>query len=160
MQPKEAVLRGMAKRVEKFRIVPFTNPSGAVVHRVYGKLDGRIIRENYKDYVTALARKQELEIQAINAPLVLTMQPTRLTVGQLRDAEAAFQRLNGSPHTLLESVDFFLRNWRPAPLERTVEDAFDEFIQEKSRQNLRDRTLDDLRFRVGKFALGHSGKKV
>lgn len=81
------------KTKDRFSITEFKNPN-SVVFRVYGrKEDGEVIRENFRAYPQALARKQELEIETMNSPLVLVMQPTRLSTLQLRDAEAAYQRL-------------------------------------------------------------------
>ena len=58
-----------SQKLDRLHIVPFTNPSGAVVHRVYGRLEsGRVIRENFQDLPSALARKQELEITSLTLP--------------------------------------------------------------------------------------------
>lgn len=69
------------KTKDRFRIIEFRNPK-SVAFRVIGrKPDGTVVRENLKDYAHALARKQELEIDSINSPVVLIMQPTRLIRG-------------------------------------------------------------------------------
>lgn len=36
------------KTAKRFKIVPFTNPSGDKVYRVSGTLDGKTIRKNFK----------------------------------------------------------------------------------------------------------------
>ena len=69
----------MAQR-ERFRIGPFTNPSGVVVYRVTGrKLDGTQVRENFPAYGRALARKQELEQDALQIENSVTLKATRLS---------------------------------------------------------------------------------
>src|SRR5262249_54989958 len=133
--------------------------------RVYGrKPDGTVIRENHKTYAHALARKQELEIDTINNPLVLVMQPTRLTTAQLRDAEAAVHRLSAggknSAVSLATCVDHFLKTGRSTQAEITVNEAFEVFLADKKNQNLRDRTLMNIRCRVGNFAKSHGEKLV
>ncbi len=77
-------------------MVPFRNPSGQIVFRVTGrKFDGSRIRENYREQAEAIGRKQELEIEALNMPVTVSLKKTRLTDLQLADAESAVQRLNG-----------------------------------------------------------------
>ena len=138
------------KAIERFRVIEFRNPK-STAFRVYGRqADGTVVRENFKNYGQALARKQELEIQAVNSPLVLVMQPTRLTTAQLRDAEAAYQKLasgsNGSSVTLMGCVEFFLKSGHFGLAEVKVQDAFRKFLADKQTQNLRPRTLATLQF--------------
>jgi hypothetical protein len=50
----------MAK--SKFKITPFTNPSGQRVFRLSGTLNGKRVRENYSTRPHAVAKRQEYEI--------------------------------------------------------------------------------------------------
>ena len=71
------VLLGM----NTFKIVPFANPSGKRVFRVYGRLlCGNVVRENLKTYLEAVGRRQELELEALNQQVTITLKKTRLFV--------------------------------------------------------------------------------
>ncbi len=151
----------MRRSAERFRVVPFRNPSGQIVFRVSGrKIDGSRVRENYLEEGQAVGRKQELEVAALNMPITVSLKTTRLTDPQLADAEAAVQRLKGTPHTLSFAVDYLLRNWRPPTVDRTVQEAFNEFIAAKAAKNLRQRTLADLRSRTGELVDKHAKQPV
>jgi integrase len=152
------------KTKDRFRIIEFRNPK-SVAFRVIGrKPDGTVVRENLKDYAHALARKQELEIDSINSPVVLIMQPTRLTTTQLRDAESAFHRLaavpNGSTITVTACVDPFLKTGRSTLTQATVGEAFKAFVADKRKQNLRERTVLNLKSRVGNLAKRYGDVRV
>ena len=151
------------KTRDRFFVTEFKNPR-SIAYRVYGrKSDGTVIRENFKDYPHALARKQELEIETLNSPLVLVMQPTRLSTLQLRDAEAAYQRLAprpGSTFTLVDCVELFLRSGTSDLHEITVEAAAKRFLEDKTTQNLRERSLETLRRRVAKLVCSHGRERV
>lgn len=57
-------------RKDRFGIIEFENPSGAMVFRVTGRMsDGRQVRQNFKSYAEALARKGELEVEALGVPV-------------------------------------------------------------------------------------------
>jgi len=152
------------KTKARFFVTEFKNPR-STAYRVYGrKSDGTVIREIFKDYPHALARKQELEIETLNSPLVLVMQPTRLSTLQLRDAEAAYQRLaarsNRSTFTLVDCVEQFLRSGTSDLHEITVEAAAKRFLEDKTTQNLRERSLETLRRRVAKLVCAHGRERV
>jgi hypothetical protein len=152
------------KTKDRFRIAEFENPR-SVAFRVYGRREnGEVIRENFKVYAQALARKQVLEIEAINSPLVLVMQPTRLSTAQLRDAEAAYRLLSARPQlasfTLLDCVDRIMKGNSPGVTEVKIEDAAKAFLAEKATHNLRERTLSTLRRRVRKLVRVHGQEIV
>jgi hypothetical protein len=50
----------------KFKITPFTNPSGQRVYRLSGTLNGKRIRENYPTRPEAVAKRQEYEVEWLN----------------------------------------------------------------------------------------------
>jgi integrase len=134
-----------------FTIKPFQNPSGATVYRVSGFIGKRRIRENHGDETTALQAKQNHEREAANLP-ALPLVTTRLTECQAAEAEAAFHRLNGSPLTLSQAVEFALKNFAPSARTITVQKAFDEFMLSKKRENCRPATLRNLRDRLQPLA--------
>jgi hypothetical protein len=91
---------------ERFTIKTYTNPSGQQVWRVEGRMpDGERVRQNFKEQADALARKAELEIQALNRPAGIGFKQTRLTDEQLAQAEAAFLKLDGQ--SLITAVDYY-----------------------------------------------------
>lgn len=146
---------------DRYRIRPFVNPSGESVHRVTGRsLEGKQVRENFKDFRQALARKQELELEAIGIKQSVSLKTTRLTDEELAQAESAVKKLHGTGHTLHYAVDWFLTHWRPPSSSPTVQVGYEKFIKEKQAQNLRPRTLQDYRSRVGALVKASGSKRV
>jgi len=71
----------------------------------------------------------------LNQSVAVRLRTTRLTDGQLAEAEAAFLKLAGKPLSL--AVDYFLAEYREPVTRITVSDAVDKFITDKKGQNLR-----------------------
>ncbi|HEX9782545.1 MAG TPA: hypothetical protein VGA56_07410 [Opitutaceae bacterium] len=71
----------------------FENRNGVTSWRVSGWLAGVRIRKNFKSLAEAAAEKATLEIQATGIRSAATF----LSDDQLREAEAAFQRLKDRP---------------------------------------------------------------
>ncbi|MDC0325648.1 tyrosine-type recombinase/integrase [bacterium] len=140
------------KRRGSFTISPVKNPSGETVFQLSGTMtDGTRIRQRFRTKEKATGEKQRLEIECLNFNPAATLQHTKLTADQLRNAESAFDRLGDG--CLLKAVDFFIQNYSPDVAEKTVFEAFHEFIEIKhSATNLRPRTVNDLRSRNGKLA--------
>ena len=92
--------------------------------QLYGWLDGRRIRQRFKDREAALGEKNRLEVRAANTGQIVARN-TRLSEVQLADAEAAISRLGGKP--LSEAVEWFLANYRPPTTEKPIEDAAEAF---------------------------------
>lgn len=97
------------KRKSPFVISQFTNPSGEIVFRVYGRVDGERIRKNFPTRAEAEAERQVLELKWVRDSNTRTA-ITRLTDEQLREAEAVFARLEGKARPLSFYVDFALTN--------------------------------------------------
>ncbi len=77
----------------QFVISEFTNPSGEIVFRLTGWLDGKRIRKNFPTRAEAGAERQAMEIQQLQTETGIRATATRLSDEQLHEAEAAFQRL-------------------------------------------------------------------
>lgn len=93
------------------KIVPFTNPSGVVVHRVTGMWRGKRLRKNFAE---AGAAQDFVNRHVVAVPGVAIPRPiiTILADGQVREAEAAQQHL--PPGTsLTQAVEFFAAHYRP-----------------------------------------------
>ena len=54
------------KTAKRFKIVSCTNPSGDMVYRVSGTLDGKTIRKNFKSKSDAVEYRQKLDVQLLN----------------------------------------------------------------------------------------------
>ena len=142
----------------RFKIKAFTNPSGATVFRVEGRLpDGQRVRQNFATTQEAQAHKAELEIKALNQSGAVGLKMTRLSDAQLAEAEAAFQKLNGK--SLATAIDFFLAHFtEPVSEKKTVAEASQEFLALKLAQRRRPATVSDLKSRIG-FLAKHCGAK-
>ena len=87
----------------QFVISEFTNPSGEIVFRLTGWLDGKRIRKNFVSRTEAAAERQSMEIQQCQAETGIRATATRLSEEQLHEAEAAFQRLADAPSRSLST---------------------------------------------------------
>ena len=100
----------------------FKNPSGAIAYRVSGSLpDGKRIRRNFRTMAEALGAKQIQELKAINQGTPEKMRRTGLRNEQLREAEQAFEDLNGKP--LKDAVRYYLHHYRKPVNTRTLAEA-------------------------------------
>jgi integrase len=126
-----------------FHIVEFSNAAGTTSYRVTGwKFDGTRVRQNFKTHPEALAKLQQLEIEAANLTEAARPVITRLTPEQAAEAEVAYAQLGGKP--MLTAIRYFLDNYRNPLKPKTVEAAFVEFIAEKKRSNLRPDSIRNL----------------
>ena len=107
----------------KFEISEFTNPSGEIVFRVAGWLDGKRVRKNLATRVEAQAERQALEIAALQSESGMRVAATRLADDQLREAEAAFHRLEGRARSLAFYLDYALSNYRDPVNDMTLTEA-------------------------------------
>jgi len=93
-----------------FVISEFANPSGEIVFRVAGWLDGKRVRKNFATRAEAEAERQVLNVQRLQAETGVRTTVTRLAENQLEEAEAIFRRLAGHSRSLAFYVDFALTN--------------------------------------------------
>ena len=121
------------KQTQSFVISEFTNPSGEIVYRVSGWLDGKRVRKNFPTRAEARAEVEGLEIDAARAESGLRRTVTRLTEAQLKQAEAAMLRLDGKTQTLGFCVEFTLTNYRAPEREKPLTDAITVYLAAKQR---------------------------
>jgi len=121
-----------------FVISEFTNPSGEIVYRVAGWLDGKRVRKNFATRTDAEAERQILEIQRLQAETGIRVAATRLEDAQLKEAEAVFARLKGQPRSLSFYVDFALTNYREPEKQKPLADAVAEYITAKEHEFAQD----------------------
>ncbi len=79
----------------QFIISEFTNPSGEIVFRVTGWLDGKRIRKNFPTRAEASAERQALEIQRLQAETGIRTTATRLPVLRARALDDSHRRAFG-----------------------------------------------------------------
>lgn len=131
-----------------YQIAAFKNPNKSRSYRVTGtRPNGLRVRENFKSELEALARKQQLEIEALNFAPEKRITTTRLTAAQEADAERAFAELG--PRPLLPAIRYYLENYREPLRKITVRAAFAEFLADKQHAGLRPASLKALQCRVG-----------
>lgn len=115
--------------------------------KVVGYLNGQRIRRQFKSRDEAVGEVNRLEVQALNSNGQIRAVITRLSDGQIRDAEAAFASLGAT--SLQAAVQWYLNNYRPPVTETLLDTARDAFIADRtphiSKVALRDykRTLRD-----------------
>jgi len=126
------------KQNTPFVISEFTNPSGNVVFRVSGWLDGKRVRKNLSTRAEAEAERQSLEIQHLQRETGIRAAATRLTDDQLHEAETVFRRLAGLPRSLAFYVDFALANYREPVNGKLLTEAVAEYIAMKEHEREQD----------------------
>ena len=152
------------KSPASFVISEFTNPSGEVVFRVSGQLDGKRIRKNYTTRTEAQAERQTLEIARIQAEFGVRTAATRLTDDQLKEAEAAFHRLEGRTRSLAFYLEYALANYRDPVRDVTLADATKEYLalreSDHKQGNLSHRQFTSFRCEFRAINVVFSGKTV
>lgn len=118
-----------------FSISEFTNPSGDVVFRVTGWLDGKRVRKNFPTRAEAMAERQTLEIQRIQSDTGVRTAATRLSDEQLHEAEAAFRRVAGKPRSLSFYLDFALANYREPASQKSLSEAVADYKRAKAHEH-------------------------
>jgi hypothetical protein len=78
----------------QFVISEFTNPSGEIVFRVTGWLDGNRIRKNFPTRAEASAERQALEIQRLQVVTGIREAPSPQARRPLRNELAWFVKLH------------------------------------------------------------------
>lgn len=122
-----------------FEISQFKNPSGEVVFRVTGWLDCKRIRKNFRTHEEAVAERQVLDVQRLQSEGgAVRTAITRLNDAQLREAEAAFARLEGQRQPLAFYLEFGLTNYRAPESEKKLVEAIKEYVAQKEHEREQD----------------------
>jgi integrase len=122
------------KHENLFAVSRFKNRNGAISWRVAGWLDGVRIRKNFKSREEAAAEKAALELKALQANGNVRSSLTFLTEEQLREAEAAFNRLKDRPHQLSYYLDYALVNDREPASQQSLAVAVADYEARKTRE--------------------------
>lgn len=114
------------------------------------KEDGRDRKKRFKDQMEAEAFILTKQVELGNKDAVLHSAVTRLSPGQVHEAEAAFQRL-GDRYTLTEAVEFFLSNFTRPDFTLPIVDAVKAFLEGKEREGVRPRSIVQLASTLRQF---------
>ena len=117
-----------------FVISEFTNPSGEIVFRVAGWLDGKRVRKNFATRAEAEAERQVREIYRLQSETGVRTTVTRLAEDQLQEAEAVFRRLAGQAYTLSFCVEYVLTNYRAPERQKLLADAVTDYVAAKEHE--------------------------
>lgn len=145
-------------KASPFYIREHQYPNGSTAYRVSGMRNGKQLRHNFGTMAEAAAKKQELDAEFHNLPQSVPLVSTRLTVEQAAEAERAYAELGGKP--LMPAVRFYLENFREAVTPMELGAAYDEFLADKQKQNLRADSITNLRVKVNFLVREHKGKNV
>ena len=121
-----------------FSLDRFQNRNGSTSWSVSGWLAGIRIRKNLKTREEAAAEKAALELQAMQQTSGVCLAPTFLSEDQLREAETAFRRMDGSKRPLLVLVDYALGHYREADAARPLADCVTAYLASKKRDQERE----------------------
>lgn len=100
------------KQGKNFVVSEFKNPSGEIVFRVTGWLDGKRVRKNFPTFAEAKTEADSLEIQLLQGETGMRRVVTRLSEAELREAEPSIARLAEKKHSVSFYVDLALANYR------------------------------------------------
>ncbi len=121
----------------QFTVTRFENRNGTTSWRVSGWLAGVRIRKNFLSREEAAAEKGALDAKAAQLAGGIRPTTTFLSDDQLREAEAAFQKLKTAPRGLLFYLDYALANYREPEREMALADAVTDYLNTKRLENQR-----------------------
>lgn len=118
-----------------FVVRRFENRNGVISWRVASWLHGVRIRKNYRSKEEAAAEKATLELKAVQTTAGLRSVTTFLADEQLREAEAVFRRLTGSPRSLSFCVEYTLTNYREPAHQKPLDEAVTAYVAVKTAEH-------------------------
>ena len=121
-----------------FCVTRFKNRNGVFSFRVEGYLHGVRIRRNFKSPEEAAAAKGALELKAQQSISGLHSVTTFLETDQLREAEAAFLRLQARSHSLTFYLDYALTNYREPVTQKPISEAVIAYVATKQHEHEQD----------------------
>lgn len=146
------------------RIIPFKNPSGAVVFRVSGSILGQRVQKNFPTRQAAGTFMDGL-IGAANQGESARKRVTTTTLpddADLREAELAWGRLRRElPRgSLITAVDFYLANAGQLIRDGDAREVLDQFIQRRRERGNKENTLSVASAVLRKFFSREGIKRV
>ena len=126
------------KHENTFAVSRFKNRNDVFSFRVDGRLYGVRIRRNFKTQEEAAAEKAALDLKAMQTKSGLQSATTFLAADQLREAEAAFRRLQNGPRSLTFYLDYALANYREPVTQKLLTEAVTEYVATKQHEHEQD----------------------
>jgi hypothetical protein len=126
--------------------------------KVDGRINGTRHRRFFSSREDAEAHKAAKDIQALNEAKVVRTTASHLSGEQLRDAEAALQRLQGR-YSLVMAADWLLRTFRDTLTQKSFAESIPLFLDER-RPHLRRTTYQDYKTTLTSFAFIHGSRKL
>ena len=105
--------------------------------------EGKDRKKRFKDQMEAEAFILTKQVELGNKDAVLHNAVTRLSPGQIHEAEAAFQSL-GERYTLTEAVQFFLSNFTRQDFTIPIAEAVKPFLEGKDKEGVLPRSIVQL----------------
>src|ERR1035437_2063614 len=121
-----------------FGVSRFENRNGVTPWRVEGRPRGVRTRRNFKPQEEAAAEKAGLELKALQTTSGLQSVITFLATDQLREAEAAFRRLQTNPRSLTFYLDYALANYREPVTPKLLTEAVTDYVATKQHEHEQD----------------------
>jgi site-specific recombinase XerD len=112
--------------------------------------DGKDRKKRFKDQMEAEAFILTKQVELGNKDAVLHNAVTRLSPGQIHEAESAFQRL-GERYSLTDAVEFFLSNFTRPDFTISIADAVKAFLEGKEKDGVRPRSIVQLESSLRQF---------
>ena len=154
--PKKTRKPAQKKKTERFKVTEVIGKRGSSWLVTGYKSDGARVRDRFKIKLKADAHAHSLSLQTADGGLRTIA--TKLTEGQVEDAQAAF-RLLDEGDSLLGAVQFYKDNYK-----RTSGLALDEaifrFLESKEKAKKSERTTRQLKSTCRRFAESVSNKAV
>lgn len=152
------------KSTASFVTSEFKNPSGEIVFRVSGQLAGARVRKNFATRAEAQAERQVLEIARLQAEIGMRTAATRLSDDQLKQAEAAFHRLESRTRSLAFYLDYALANYRDPAMDVSLVEATKEYLalreSDHKQGNLSHRQFTSFRCEFRALNIAFAGRTV
>jgi hypothetical protein len=126
--------------------------------KVDGRINGIRHRRFFSNRDEAEAHRAAKEIQALNEAKLVRTTASHLSGEQLRDAEAALQRLQGR-YSLVTAADWLLRTFRDTLTQKSFAESIPLFLDER-RPHLRRTTYQDYKTTLTSFAIIHGSRKL
>jgi hypothetical protein len=119
----------------KLSVSRFRNRNGVLSFRVEGRLNGVRVRRNFKTLEEAATEKAALELKGLQISSNLQAVTTFLAEDQVREAEAAFRRLEGNGRSLAFYLDFALSTYREPVCQKRLSEATTAYLAVKTLEN-------------------------
>lgn len=117
-----------------FTVSQFRNRNGTTSWRIDGRLNGVRIRKNFKTREEAVVEKGVMELKVVQSEAGMHSAFTFLSDAQLREAEAAFNRLQDQAQSLTFYLDYALANYREPQTQKPLGEAIALYTASKDHE--------------------------